>query len=692
MRSWKHKTFRDNVHGYIKIPIPFVKIIDSEIFQRLRNIEQTGMRVLYPSARHDRFIHSLGTYYLGVKAFKAFRENVKLFYSQNSQKEKNHYNVIENENLNEKFWDKNEVLFSIACLLHDCGHAPFSHTFEHIYDLQKCNDSSNNCLLNVELLQEYNSVSFKNDFGLEGKGKEHERMSAFLVKHIFYDTILNIISGEFETCSDEDIEFIARIIIGCKYGAIANKENQIKNCMIELMNSESIDVDGLDYIIRDSKLSGVDTVSVDTHRLINSLTIVEKTHFKNCKLKDLEFNHVLLNAELQGTLNGNIFGGIFAEDFEGSIKGQICISGRARIANSLNFNGGYVLINLAPCKTIPETVDIVNIELETNLSNYIDLESAKFKSLDRLKADIKTTNDTKFRMNSVFYSGRITGNFTGQVLGCFCEEGTTVEIVLAFHKSSLSVLQNVIYARNYEYQWIYGHHKVAYYSNFLLVHALRQSVKFLIDEDTTISTDDILTKIVSMRDKYEYKGQLFYRSNDSDIISLFKYCFLRNQSKVIPNNDLNDLYEELFTRNYKKSVWKSYAEYNVFFSDLSDGEKSHLIKTLEINSNSIGTNKLYGFFSDEWNHIFKGFNMFNVVWVSSDVKIKELDLDKTFILLKEETMRLRDVTIDNALNSRKAIYFYLYYWGSEQDLTKSNLKDLIEFLKQKARENPRINK
>ena len=66
------KIFMDSVHGYINIPKCFVdNIINTELFQRLRNIEQTGMRVLYPDAKHDRFGHSLGVFHLGSKAVDA---------------------------------------------------------------------------------------------------------------------------------------------------------------------------------------------------------------------------------------------------------------------------------------------------------------------------------------------------------------------------------------------------------------------------------------------------------------------------------------------------------------------------------------------------------------------------------------------------------------------------------------------
>lgn len=115
------KVIKDIIHGYISIPkVYFSEIIDTEIFQRLRRIEQTSMRNLYPSARHDRFVHSLGTYFLGAKAYECLKRNIK----------EDGYDETKDEN----FWCKSGELFSVACLLHDCGHAPFSHSFEYLYD------------------------------------------------------------------------------------------------------------------------------------------------------------------------------------------------------------------------------------------------------------------------------------------------------------------------------------------------------------------------------------------------------------------------------------------------------------------------------------------------------------------------------------------------------------------------------
>lgn len=76
MQQKKVKSFKDSVHGYIYVPEPYVRhLIDKVHFQRLRNIDQTDIRIVYPSAKHDRFSHSLGVFYLGQRAVEALRKN-----------------------------------------------------------------------------------------------------------------------------------------------------------------------------------------------------------------------------------------------------------------------------------------------------------------------------------------------------------------------------------------------------------------------------------------------------------------------------------------------------------------------------------------------------------------------------------------------------------------------------------------
>lgn len=114
----KSKQFKDPVHGYISVPSEWCRdFIDTPIFQRLRHIEQTSMRPLYPSAHHNRFIHSLGTYHLASRLLEHMQRN--------------NTDATAKKLLAE---DRLRNSFLIAALMHDCGQAPFSHTFEGFHN------------------------------------------------------------------------------------------------------------------------------------------------------------------------------------------------------------------------------------------------------------------------------------------------------------------------------------------------------------------------------------------------------------------------------------------------------------------------------------------------------------------------------------------------------------------------------
>ena len=244
MDSEKQKIFRDPVHGYISIPSAFCRaFIDTPIFQRLRSIEQTSMRCLYPSARHDRFAHSIGVYHLASIAFHHVVKNTK-------EKHSKKFDI-------EQY--KNEFL--IAALMHDCAHSPFSHTLEDYYNIGDNAKKYFFSLVNHEFKEDYNS-SF--DAG-RGGAAPHEIFSAAILLDLYEGKI----KSEFKRI---DIVLIARMITGCVHQMPNTLKKQVENCLIQLINGP-IDVDKLDYIVRDTWASGVNNVSIDIHRLLSSLEL-----------------------------------------------------------------------------------------------------------------------------------------------------------------------------------------------------------------------------------------------------------------------------------------------------------------------------------------------------------------------------------------------------------------------------------
>lgn len=255
----KKKRVLDSVHGYITIPEDFCDyIIDTPFFQRLRRIEQTSCRVLFPSARHDRFIHSLGVYHLGTKIVEAINRNCK------GKLPDNYENVEDN--------------YLIACLLHDVSHTPFSHTFEDFYN----NDSNN---LADSLAKVLDSEVFNADrVDREWKAAPHETMSAILAVTCFSD---------FVKAPVYDLEFIARMIVGFQY---SDPAKSFENAFVELLHSKILDADGLDYACRDAAMAGYSTNMIDVDRLLDEIYVVNdakdgdkyKVCFSNKAINEIE--------------------------------------------------------------------------------------------------------------------------------------------------------------------------------------------------------------------------------------------------------------------------------------------------------------------------------------------------------------------------------------------------------------------
>ena len=240
----KDKIFHDTVHGNIRIPESYCNlIIDTLLFQRLRRVEQSSVRSLYPCARHDRFIHSIGVFHIGSLVAEWLSNNISK-------------DLLEEV---KPFWEKVVESYKIACLLHDVGHAPFSHTFEHYYDINQPQ------MLCDKLYEVINNAEFKRDLSLMSEAKPHEKVSAYLLATSFGKAV-NALKG--------DAEYGVRMIIGCQYHRDNTIEKQLVNCFLKALHGE-VDADRLDYAVRDQWAAGFSSARIQTERLLRSITIIK---------------------------------------------------------------------------------------------------------------------------------------------------------------------------------------------------------------------------------------------------------------------------------------------------------------------------------------------------------------------------------------------------------------------------------
>lgn len=107
------KVIRDSVHGDIWITKTEKSIIDTPVFQRLRRIKQLGATdLVYPSAKHTRFEHSIGTLHVAQLIIEAVNKNYRAGLSKSP------------------ISAEDAFITRIVALIHDLAHVPYGHTVE----------------------------------------------------------------------------------------------------------------------------------------------------------------------------------------------------------------------------------------------------------------------------------------------------------------------------------------------------------------------------------------------------------------------------------------------------------------------------------------------------------------------------------------------------------------------------------
>ncbi|HPR63479.1 MAG TPA: HD domain-containing protein [Thermoanaerobaculia bacterium] len=202
---------RDPVHGYIRLTPLEASILDTPEFQRLRFVSQLGLtNLVFPGATHTRFSHALGVMHLAGRLF-------------------DHLIHQSPETLLPPPGERERLrhLIRITALLHDIGHSPFSHALESLFP----------------------------------EGMNHERMAVRIIQNSAISEVIR----EAGSVIGITIEDIVNLMTGHL------PPEQI--FLFQSLNGE-LDVDKMDYLLRDSLFCGVGYGHYDLERLLYTITLL----------------------------------------------------------------------------------------------------------------------------------------------------------------------------------------------------------------------------------------------------------------------------------------------------------------------------------------------------------------------------------------------------------------------------------
>jgi len=297
----------DPIHGLIKLSEIEKWMLIQKPFNRLRRVKQnTFLYLVFPSANHTRFEHSIGVMHLAYQVYNHAEENFK---TGAYKKEK--YKVADTKNFN--FYSVKDALgnqeslliqeLRLAALLHDVGHGPMSHKFDQytITGNQAIKIVKGDVDLRIYL------ISFKNLLEKELSGKLEEKIEHEIVSCIFIIKLiakLKKVAKESEgKFSKKQIEIIkkinpARIIKMIEPDFMAIDKIEINgldytNFFHAIISSFPLDADRMDYLYRDSYFSGVKYGFYDLSRLLMSFIPVKENNSISLCIKESGIDSVV---------------------------------------------------------------------------------------------------------------------------------------------------------------------------------------------------------------------------------------------------------------------------------------------------------------------------------------------------------------------------------------------------------------
>jgi HD superfamily phosphohydrolase len=225
-----HKIVHDPVHGSIRVAGLNEKLLDSAEVQRLGHIKQLGLaNLVFPGANHTRLEHSLGACHI------ADRLSAELGLPEDER-----------------------ARLTAAALLHDVGHGPYSHTLEGaVFQM-----------LGFDHVEQSRRI-IRGEAGALPPGDRDGLGAPPTVRELIEDEGL-------------DATAVASLLEGGRGPTIFDFDqgNRATGSPVEERHLRQIitgvvDVDQIDYLMRDSHYTGVAHGVIDVDRLLQTLVVHE---------------------------------------------------------------------------------------------------------------------------------------------------------------------------------------------------------------------------------------------------------------------------------------------------------------------------------------------------------------------------------------------------------------------------------
>src|SRR5688572_31526448 len=200
----RFEILRDPLWNNIRVDELTLRLIDTDVFQRLRYVRQLGLAYLvYPGATHTRFEHAVGAYHLARVTLATMAER----------------DGLGGANAEE------QAVIRAAALLHDVGHYPFSHALEEIGQLH-----------HEDVARPLITAGAIADLLSEGIATDAPRRVFELVSGSSRSPLQGLISGSLDL---DKIEYLKRdaFMCGVPYGEI--DVDRLTNSLLVLDDPES---------------------------------------------------------------------------------------------------------------------------------------------------------------------------------------------------------------------------------------------------------------------------------------------------------------------------------------------------------------------------------------------------------------------------------------------------------------------